>query len=343
MSFTFIDLFAGIGGFHQAAKPLGGSCVFASEIDEEARRAYLANYGMEPHGDITAIDARTIPDHDALFAGFPCQPFSIIGNGLGFDDARGTLVFEIFRVIEAKTPSLFILENVKRLSAHNKGKTLRTILGCLEGLGYEVHWRVLNALDYGLAQKRERTIIVGFRDQGVRFSFPAPTGAGRLDDVLEPDCCVDERHFASPRITEKRLERHRSDFYPSVWHENKSGHISSYPYSCALRAGASYNYLLVNGRRRLTPREMLRLQGFPDSFEIVCSDSQTRRQAGNAVPVNVAGVVLREALLAKKAKAERQQTRVALRTLPGRTNTESGHRQYLQMDDLPLFAGQARY
>jgi DNA (cytosine-5)-methyltransferase 1 len=296
MSFTFIDLFAGIGGFHQAALPLGGRCVFASEIDVNARRAYQANYGFAPHGDITAIDAGAIPDHDALFAGFPCQPFSIIGNGLGFDDARGTLVFEIFRVLKAKRPGLFILENVKRLSGHNKGRTLRTILGSLEDLGYEVHCRVLNALDYGLAQKRERTIIVGFRDWGVNFSFPAPTGPGRLDDVLEPDCDVDAKHFASGRIAEKRLEGHRSYFCPSVWHENKSGHISSYPYSCALRAGASYNYLLVNGRRRLTPREMLRLQGFPDSFRIVCSDSQTRRQAGNAVPVNVVGAVLREAL-----------------------------------------------
>jgi DNA (cytosine-5)-methyltransferase 1 len=298
MSFTFIDLFAGIGGFHQAARSLGGRCVFASETDPSAQKAYLANYGLAPHGDIAAIDAQAIPDHDVLLAGFPCQPFSIIGNGLGFGDARGTLVFEIFRVLRAKMPGLFVLENVKRLSGHDRGKTLRAILGSLEDIGYEVHWRVLNALDYGLAQKRERAFIVGFRDGGANFSFPAPTGAGRLDDVLEPDGEVDDKHFASDRIAGKRLEGHRSDFHPSIWHENKSGNVSSHPYSCALRAGASHNYLLVNGRRRLTPREMLRLQGFPDSFRIVCSDSQTRKQAGNAVPVNVVRAVLKGALAA---------------------------------------------
>jgi len=303
VEFTFIDLFAGIGGFHQAARSLGGRCVFASEIDREAQRAYRANYGMAPHGDVTTIDARAIPDHDVLLAGFPCQPFSIIGNGLGFGDARGTLVFEIFRILRAKRPAMFVLENVKRLSGHNNGETLRTILGSLEDAGYETHWRVLNALDYGLAQKRERTIIVGFRERGVEFSFPGPTGPGGLKDVLEPDCDIDRKHFASDRIAEKRLGRHRSDFRPGIWHENKSGNIASYPYSCALRAGASYNYLLVNGRRRLTPREMLRLQGFPDSFEIVCSDGQTRKQAGNAVPVNVVRAVLREALAAGRRGA----------------------------------------
>jgi DNA (cytosine-5)-methyltransferase 1 len=296
MGFTFIDLFAGIGGCHQAAGPLGGRCVFASEIDAEARKAYQVNYGLAPHGDIAAIEAGDVPDHDVLLAGFPCQPFSIIGSRLGFDDARGTLVFEIFRILREKRPKLFLLENVKQLSGHNRGRTLRTILDRLEGIGYAVHWRVLNALDYGLAQKRERTIIVGFRDGGASFAFPAPTGPGQLSDVLEPDGDVDRKHFASERIAGKRAERHRSPHRPGIWHENKSGNISSHPYSCALRAGASYNYLLVDGRRRLTPREMLRLQGFPDSFRIVCNDSQTRRQAGNAVPVNVIRAVLGEAL-----------------------------------------------
>ncbi|MDR0571063.1 MAG: DNA (cytosine-5-)-methyltransferase [Clostridiales Family XIII bacterium] len=297
--FTYIDLFAGIGGFHQAGDALGGRCVFASEIDAEARRAYAANYGLEPRGDVTVIDAEEIPDHDVLFAGFPCQPFSIIGNRLGFDDARGTLFFEIARILRAKRPRFFILENVKQLSGHDKGRTLEVIVAVLEEIGYKTRWAVLNALDFGLAQKRERTVIVGFLDHGVDFSFPRPVGPGSLEDVLEPEGSVDGRFFASPRIVGKRLEKHRSEHFPAIWHENKSGHVASYPFSCALRAGASYNYLLVNGERRLTPREMLRLQGFPDAFKIVCSDSQTRKQAGNAVPVNVIKAVLEAALHAE--------------------------------------------
>lgn len=296
MGFRYIDLFAGIGGFHQAADALGGTCVFASEIDAEAKRAYAANYSLYPHGDITKIDAADIPDHEVLLAGFPCQPFSIIGKRKGFADMRGTLFFEIARILRAKRPPLFVLENVKQLSGHDGGKTLAVILDALQELGYAVHWRVLNALDFGLPQKRERTIIVGFLDRNAPFAFPVGTGPGRLEDVLEDDAQVDRKFFASERIRKKRMERHQSRYYPAIWHENKSGNVSSYPYSCALRAGASYNYLLVNGVRRLTPREMLRLQGFPDTFQIVCSDTQTRKQAGNAVPVNMVRAVLEAAL-----------------------------------------------
>jgi DNA (cytosine-5)-methyltransferase 1 len=305
MKFTYIDLFAGIGGFHQAADALGGKCVFASEIDAEAKRAYTANYNLAPHGDITQIDASEIPDHDVLLAGFPCQPFSIIGKKLGFDDIRGTLFFEIARILKEKRPRIFILENVKQLNSHNKGRTLQTILKTLEDLDYKVYKSILNALDFGLPQKRERILIVGFLNPTVEFSFPNPKIHGKLDDVLQPDDTVDEKYFASERIVKKRLAKHTSKYSPSIWHENKGGNISSYPYSCALRAGASYNYLLVNGTRRLTPREMLRLQGFPDTFKIICNDSQTRKQAGNAVPVYVIKAVLKEALLAE-AKVKRQ-------------------------------------
>lgn len=305
-AFRYIDLFAGIGGFHQAGDSLGGKCVFASEIDEEAKKAYAANYKLMPNGDITKIAAADVPDHDVLFAGFPCQPFSIIGKRRGFDDIRGTLFFDIARILSEKKPQLFILENVKQLSRHNDGKTMSVIIDSLEQIGYKVYWKVLNALDFGLPQKRERTVIVGFIDHSVDFVFPKPIGSGKLQDVLEADGMIDKRYYASQSIVEKRRAKHESEYTPSVWHENKSGNISSYPYSCALRAGASYNYLLVNGERRLTPREMLRLQGFPDSFSIVCSDSQTRKQAGNAVPVNVIRAVLEEALHAK-TKAEGQQ------------------------------------
>jgi DNA (cytosine-5)-methyltransferase 1 len=308
--FTYIDLFAGIGGFHQAADTLGGRCVFACEIDANAQCAYKANYGIQPHGDITKINAKDIPDHDILFAGFPCQPFSIIGEMKGFEDTRGTLFFEIARILSEKRPKMFMLENVKQLSTHDRGNTLKTILKTLEDLGYTTYWKVLNALDFGLPQKRERTIIVGFLDS-VLFVFPTGTGAGRLDDILESDEDIDPKYFASEHILKKRMARHTSKHNPGIWHENKAGNVASYPFSCALRAGASYNYLLVNGKRRPTLRELLRLQGFPDSFKIVCNDNQTRKQAGNAVPVNVIKAVLEEVLYATSATT-RQQRKTAV-------------------------------
>ncbi|MCL2277193.1 MAG: DNA (cytosine-5-)-methyltransferase [Treponema sp.] len=306
--FTFVDLFAGIGGFHQAAGALGGKCVFASEIDSEAKRAYKANYNITPHGDITKIEASKIPDHDVLLAGFPCQPFSIIGKKLGFDDIRGTLFFEIARILKEKKPRIFILENVKQLKTHDNGKTLEIIINILKELDYNIYYDILNALNYGLPQKRERIIIAGFLNKKIEFIFPKSKSTGNLKDILMDDNEIEDKYFASNEIVKKRKQKHKSEYYPGIWHENKGGNISSYPYSCALRAGASYNYLLVNGVRRLTPREMLRLQGFPDSFKIICSDSQTRKQAGNAVPVNMIKAVLNEALEAEtKVKSQKNQ------------------------------------
>ena len=308
MSFRFIDLFAGIGGFHQAAMSLGGECVFACEIDEHASRAYTANYGIVPYGDITKLDATDVPDHDILFAGFPCQAFSICGNMRGFEDTRGTLFFDVARILEAKRPKMFILENVKQFSTHDSGKTLSTVRRTLEDLGYSVYVNVLNALNYGLPQKRERTLIVGFLDNSVMFEFPQPIGMGHLSDILEDEKDIDPKFYASAHIQAKRKATHTPKVTPSIWHENKAGNISSYPYSCALRAGASYNYLLVNGVRRPTLRELLRLQGFPDSFKIVCNDSQTRKQAGNAVPVNLVKATLEEVLFAYGRFAAKTQT-----------------------------------
>jgi len=293
----YIDLFCGIGGFRFAAEQvfskynLQSQCVFSSDIDLYAREAYNANFGEYPSGDITEINENEIPDHDVLFAGFPCQPFSIIGNSKGFDDTRGTLFFDIARILAAKKPKAFILENVKRLVGHNKGRTLKKILHVLrDELGYTVYYKSLNALDYGLPQKRERVIIVGFYKPMI-FQFPPKQEHFTpLSEILEDD--VSERFYASDYIQEKRKEAHSSSVSPAIWHENKAGNVSSHPFSCALRAGASYNYLLVDGKRRLTPREMLRLQGFPDTFKIAVSDSQTRKQAGNAVPVNLVRAVL---------------------------------------------------
>jgi len=292
----YIDLFCGIGGFRLAVEAaaaqrgLEARCIFSCDIDKHCARAYAANFGDVPVGDIAAVAAESVPDHELLVAGFPCQPFSIIGRMEGFEDARGTLFFEIARIVAEKRPEALILENVKTLRGHNGGKTLERILGALTELGYETDWRTLNALDFGLPQKRERIWIVATRDGG---KMEWPSGSARmtpLAELLEKD--PPKKFFASERIRKKRLSSvARKSSEPMVWHENKSGNVSAHPYSCALRAGASHNYLLVDGERRLTPREMLRLQGFPDGYKIECSDSQTRRQAGNSLPVNVAEAV----------------------------------------------------
>jgi len=266
------------------------NCVFSSDIDTFCQDSYEANFGHRPAGDITKVDEKDIPDHDILFAGFPCQPFSIIGQMQGFNDIRGTLFFDIARIIKHKRPKAFVLENVKQLVGHNEGKTLKTIIKTLQSLGYHVQYAVLNALDYGLPQKRERVIIVGHQ-QPIMFSYPSPVKPFKpLSQILEKR--VDKKHYASDYILEKRKLKHKSAYKLSIWHENKAGNICSYPHSCALRAGASYNYLLVNGERRLTPREMFRLQGFPDNYKIVVTDGQARKQAGNAVPVNIVKAVI---------------------------------------------------
>ncbi|MFH0870088.1 MAG: DNA cytosine methyltransferase [archaeon] len=286
-SFKFIDLFAGIGGIRMPFEELGGTCVFSSEWDKSAQIMYAANFGETPEGDITKISSEDIPQHDILLGGFPCQAFSIIGKGLGFADTRGTLFFEIERILRDKKPEAFLLENVKRLVSHDDGRTFQEILNKLNKLGYYTHWKVLNALNYGLPQKRERVVIVGFK-KNYSFNFPAQSKEKlELKDILEDHSKVDKKHFASKHILEKRLNKVKGKKIPtpSIWHENKRGDIGIHEYSCALRSGASYNYLLVDGMRRLTPREQLSLQGFPKNFKIVVSDGEVKKLAGNSVPV----------------------------------------------------------
>lgn len=292
------DFFCGIGGFRTGADQAFHTCgietqwVFSCDIDKYAQKTYKANYGEKPFGDIRKIEASEVPDHDILFAGFPCQSFSIIGEGKGFEDARGTLFFEIARILEAKRPKAFLLENVKQLVTHDRGRTFSTIIKILNDLGYSTTYQILNALDFGLPQKRERVFIVGYLGP-LLFCWPeGGVPMKPLEEILETD--IPDKYYVSERIRKKRLSAHTSEYNPSIWHENKAGNICSYPYACALRANASHNYLLVNGVRRLTPREMLRLQGFPDSFKVVCSDAQIRKQTGNAVPVPVVRAILEE-------------------------------------------------
>jgi DNA (cytosine-5)-methyltransferase 1 len=303
MTITIVDLFAGIGGIRLGFEEHGCKCVFSSEWDADAQKMYEANHGDRPHGDITQIAPEEIPNHDILLGGFPCQPFSILGKSLGFADTRGTLFFNIEEILRVKKPYSFMLENVKQLKSHDGGRTLRVIKEKLEALGYFIHMKVLNALDFGLPQKRERIIIVGFRE-GIDFSFPEPLGYYQmLSQILEQDDAIDPSYFATEKIVSNRLEKIRKSYsIPSIWHENKGGNISALPYSCALRAGASYNYLLVNGKRRLTSREMLRLQGFPETFKIVVSYQSMRKLTGNSVAVPVIKAVAGKMIVAIKQR-----------------------------------------
>lgn len=288
--FRFIDLFAGIGGIRIGFESVGGNCVFSSEFDENACKTYEANFGEYPSGDITEIDAKDIPDFDILLGGFPCQAFSIIGKKEGFENETcGTLFFEIERILKEKQPKAFMLENVRNLTAHDKGNTFRVIRTHLEALGYNVYAKVLNALDFGVPQKRERIIIVGFKDN-VLFSFPEPVPVEQrktLKDILEVE--VDDKYYVKENIRDSRLMRLKDPNYPKPYisHENMAGSITPHPYSSCLRAGASANYILINDERRPTEREMLRIQGFPEDFKIVVSYSHIKHQTGNSVAVPV--------------------------------------------------------
>jgi DNA (cytosine-5)-methyltransferase 1 len=296
-NFTFIDLFAGIGGIRLGFEDAGGHCVFSSEFDEDACKTYQANFGEHPFGDITKIDAKDIPDFDILLAGFPCQAFSIIGKKEGFaNETCGTLFFEIERILKAKKPSAFMLENVRNLTAHDGGKTFTTIRTHLEALGYHVYAKVLNALDFGVPQKRERIIIVGFLDD-VEFEFPEPIPEKKrtqLKDILESN--VDSKYYVRDAIRISRLERLKDKNFPKPYisHENMAGSITPHPYSSCLRAGASANYILINDERRPTEREMLRIQGFPDTYKIVVPYGKIKKQTGNSVAVPVIKAVARQ-------------------------------------------------
>jgi DNA (cytosine-5)-methyltransferase 1 len=305
-TFKFIDLFAGIGGIKIPFDELGGECVFSSEIDAKACDSYEANYGHRPSGDITAIDARDIPDHDILLGGFPCQAFSVAGKRLGFQDTtKGTLFFDIARILDEKKPAAFLLENVKNLKAHDGGNTYAVIEQTLQGLGYRVHTRILNALDFGLPQKRERTIIVGFRTD-VPFEWPEVNlTRANLADFLEPGADQDASLLASQYIRDKRaasmLAKAVQPPFPAIWHENKAGLVSALPYSVALRREGSHNYILVNGVRLPSSRELLAFQGFPADFKIVVSAREIRKQTGNAVPVPMIRAVAQQMLKAMRA------------------------------------------
>ncbi len=288
---TAVDLFCGIGGFHIAASELGIETTFACDIDRAASECYSRNLGLVPHGDVRECKV-DIPEHDILMAGFPCQPFSSIGKKEGLADPRGALIYEVAEIAAKKSPRAIVLENVKRLCTHDSGRTIRAVRKLFEDIGYYVEYQVLDALKFGLPQRRERTFVVALQGGLPSIDWPRPHETHRpLEELLEDS--VDIRYFANQRIQQNRRAKHTSKIGPpAIWHQNVSDVITSHHFAAALRSDASYNYQLVNGERRFTEREMLRLQGFPEWFIPTGSYTQTRRQTGNAVPVPLAQAVL---------------------------------------------------
>lgn len=299
--YTFIDLFAGIGGLRLAMESAGARCVYSSEWNKFSRHTYEANFGEVPDGDITQVPADEIPDHSVLVGGFPCQPFSVagvskkrsLGRATGFEDeTQGTLFFDVCRILDTKRPKAFFLENVKNLTSHDHGRTFEVIEQSLDSLDYDVFYRVLDAQDY-VPQHRERIVIIGFdrrrygNDPEFSFDLPKPEIKPVLADILEHD--VPDKYTLSDKLwayLQAYAAKHRAA-------GNGFGYGLARPDGVARTLSARYHKdgseILIpqDGRnpRRLTPRECARLQGFPDSFVIPVSDTQAYRQFGNSVAV----------------------------------------------------------
>jgi DNA (cytosine-5)-methyltransferase 1 len=303
----YIDLFAGIGGFHTAMESFGAECVFSSEWDKHAQKTYFENYGIMPAGDITEIKAEDIPVHDILCAGFPCQPFSISGKRKGFEDTRGTLFFDVARIAQHHKPKILFMENVRNFETHDNGNTLKTVEETLNEIGYDLWYKVLNASHYGLPQNRERIFMIAIRkDINVKeFNFPKPTYEQViLRDMVLPDeetaqyiinrddMVIDEYKVPSESLfNDYQLKPMR------VGTINKGGQgeriYSDFGHAITLSAqgggpGSKTGCYLINGKvRKLAPKECARIQGFPEDFIIPVSDGQAWKQFGNSVPVNV--------------------------------------------------------
>ena len=308
--FTFIDLFAGIGGIRLAAEEHGGACVFSSEWDRWCQKTYFENFGEMPEGDINKIDIeKEIPDHDILTAGFPCQPFSIAGvskkNSLGRehgfkDKTQGTLFFKIAEILDKKRPKAFLLENVKNLQGHDKGNTFKIIRGTLEELGYVIDYKVLDAINY-VPQHRERIFIVGF-DRRLfgdepKFKFPKPPDTKPLMKSIL-DRKVDPKYILTDKLWQylqnyaaKHKEKGNGFGFGIVDRNSTARTLSARYYKDGSEILVSNN---GGNPRRLTPQECARLMGYGDDFKIPVSDTQAYKQFGNSVAVPVVKAVFKE-------------------------------------------------
>ena len=301
--FTFIDLFSGIGGFRIALQNVGGKCVFSSDVDKWANETYFQNFGEYPKGDIYEIFAEDIPDHDILCGGFPCQPFSIAGRRLGFADTRGNLFFEIERILKEKRPKAFILENVKGLINHNKGNTFATIKNSLIELGYNIYYKVLNSKDFGIPQNRERIFIIGFKGQKPDFRFPEKKTKSNALHLLYKNI---KGHDIS-EIASKHIDKHLLNYKKRINENFPLFATEIRPSRCVFRndgaspcltakmgTGGNNVPVLVNEKRKLSVKECLRLQGFPDNFKIKPNNSQSYKQIGNSVTVPLVELIAEE-------------------------------------------------
>lgn len=320
MTYKFIDLFAGIGGFRIAFENQGCECVFSSEIDKYAIETYKENFGEYPSGDITKISSNEIPDFDILCAGFPCQPFSIGGLRLGFEDSRGTLFFEVARIIKDKRPSAFILENVKGLVNHDGGNTLKVIESILDEIGYDFSYKVINALDYGIPQNRERWYCIGFKkelgisfnvgagNEGKTFMFPEPKMLDFfVEDIIEKDIegydCTEKAteniNIHLPKFIEKNgLNKDRmiiaNEIRPSRCSFKNDGTIPCF--TAKMGTGGNNVPVVVEYNRKLTERECLKLMGFPKNYKIRPNFHQSYKQIGNSVVVTIIEELARKML-----------------------------------------------
>ena len=295
---TFIDLFCGIGGFHQALSSYGAKCVFASEIDSKAKAVYTKNYNIEPQGDICNIKSKDIPEHDILCAGFPCQAFSISGKQNGFKDKNGKLFFEIVRIARYHRPKVIILENVKNLITHNDGKSIATIERSLQRIGYTTYKKVLCASDFGVPQARKRLYIVALNNecQFEKFSFPEPKKKKKkLKDILQNDVSshfyVDREYVLLPSSIAKKKELVRVGSIGLGRQGERIYSIEGQAVTLSSQGGGVGGktglYYINNSVRRLTPRECARLMGFPESFKMGMTEAECYKQFGNSVVVNV--------------------------------------------------------
>lgn len=300
--YKYIDLFAGIGGFHLALSSLGAECVYANEWDSFAKSVYKDNFGIEPEDDITKVDEKTIPDHDILCAGFPCQAFSISGKQHGFEDSRGTLFFDVARVVKAKRPKVVFMENVKNFATHDNGNTLEVVKATMEELGYTFYQKILNAVNYGIPQKRERIYMVCFRNDLKNKTFSYPKQFKLIKHVenflLEDESLVKDLYVdRTDTFYNGAKDDKYSDSSIRLGIINKGGQgeriystkgiaitLSAYGGGAFAKTGG---YLINNRPRRLHPRECARLMGYPDSFKISKNKNQAYKQFGNSVVVDV--------------------------------------------------------
>ena len=300
--YTFIDLFAGLGGFRLALESLGAECVYSSEWDEPVRKVYSDNFDEIPDGDITQVDEKSIPDHDILCAGFPCQAFSISGKQHGFEDSRGTLFFDVARIVKEKQPKVVFMENVKNFASHDGGKTLEVVRATMEDLGYTFFYKVLSAVDFGIPQKRERIYMVCFRNDlnVASFNYPEPFELQKHveDFLLSDENMVSHLYVDRPdTYFNGKKDEHYSNKTIRLGIVNKGGQgeriYSTKGIAITLSANGGGVFsktggYLINGRtRKLHPRECARLMGFPDSYIISDSPNQAYKQFGNSVVIDV--------------------------------------------------------